>query len=34
MRIGVVFPTLELTDPGAARDYAQAAEGLDSAADP
>ena len=28
MRIGVVVPTLELTDPGAVRDYAQAAEGL------
>jgi probable F420-dependent oxidoreductase len=28
MRIGVVFPTLEVTDPGAVRDYAQAAEDL------
>jgi hypothetical protein len=28
MRIGVVFPTLEVTDPGAIRDYAQAAEDL------
>lgn len=28
MRIGVVFPTLEVTDPGAICDYAQAAEDL------
>jgi hypothetical protein len=28
MRIGVVFPTIEVTDPGAIRDYAQAAEDL------
>jgi probable F420-dependent oxidoreductase len=28
MRIGVVFPTLEVTDPCAVRDYAQAAEDL------
>jgi probable F420-dependent oxidoreductase len=28
MQIGVVFPTLELTDPSAVRDYAQAAEDL------
>jgi alkanesulfonate monooxygenase SsuD/methylene tetrahydromethanopterin reductase-like flavin-dependent oxidoreductase (luciferase family) len=28
MRIGVVFPTLEVADPGAIRDYAQAVEGL------
>jgi probable F420-dependent oxidoreductase len=28
MRIGVVFPTLELADPGAVREYAQAAEDL------
>ena len=28
MRIGVVFPTLEVADPGAVRDYAQAAEDL------
>jgi probable F420-dependent oxidoreductase len=28
MQIGVVFPTLEVTDPGAVRDYAQAVEGL------
>src|SRR5215207_4104213 len=28
MRIGVVFPTLEIADPSAVRDYAQAAEDL------
>ena len=28
MRIGVVFPTLEVADPSAVRDYAQAAEDL------
>ena len=28
MRIGVVFPTLEMADPSAVRDYAQAAEDL------
>jgi probable F420-dependent oxidoreductase len=28
VRIGVVFPTLELADPGAVREYAQAAEDL------
>jgi alkanesulfonate monooxygenase SsuD/methylene tetrahydromethanopterin reductase-like flavin-dependent oxidoreductase (luciferase family) len=28
MRIGVVFPTLEVADPGAVRDFAQAAEDL------
>jgi hypothetical protein len=28
VRIGAVFPTLELTDPRAAWDYAQAAEDL------
>jgi alkanesulfonate monooxygenase SsuD/methylene tetrahydromethanopterin reductase-like flavin-dependent oxidoreductase (luciferase family) len=28
MRIGAVFPTLEVADPGAVRDYAQSAEDL------
>ena len=31
MRIGVVFPTLEMADPSAIRDFAQAAEDLDYA---